>query len=281
MEILQQAPLGKKIAMPAAYDPTLLFPIPRSLARAALGLDIEPPFVGSDTWTAFELGWRNVKGKPEVGIASFTIPCSTPNMIESKSLKLYLNSLNDERFASADAVAARIHTDLLPVLWGDTPASAPMVIDIRALSSWTEVSISELEGDSLDDADIEWDGTPFSIDNLRIDRTRPLVTETLRSDLVRALCRVTAQPDWGSVQISYRGHALPREDLLRYLVSFRHQQEFHEPLAERIFMDLWRHAQPAELSVYLRFVRRGGLDINPFRASVPQEAPQWMRLARQ
>lgn len=281
MDILQDAPLGKKIAMPSGYDPQLLFPIPRNLARKPLGLDQAQPFGGLDVWTAFEMGWRNHKGKPQVGIASFAIPCTTPHMIESKSFKLYLNSLNDMKFDSIDDLKRRLEADLEPVLWGGGPVLAPILIEIRDLSAFVGAAIETLEGDSLDALDIDWDGTTFAMDQLRVDRDGPMVHETLRSDLVRALCRVTAQPDWGSVQIRYRGPALHREDLLRYLLGFRHQQEFHEPLAERIFADLWRHARPLELHVQIRFVRRGGLDINPIRSSAPQDLPRWTRLARQ
>lgn len=281
MDILQKAPLGKKSAMPTGYDPRLLFPIPRSLAREPLGLADTQPFSGADVWTAFEMGWRNAKGKPEVGIATFSIPCHTPHMIESKSFKLYLNSLNDEKFDSKEMLSQRIQADLAPVLWGDQPVAAPIGVEIHSLSAFAGAHIGELPGRSLDDADIAWEEAPFAIEQVRVERDGPVVEETLRSDLVRALCRVTAQPDWGSVAIRYRGHALCHEDLLRYLLSFRHQQEFHEPLAERIFIDLWRHARPVSLSVYIRFVRRGGLDINPYRSSEALETPGLMRLARQ
>lgn len=281
MDVLQKAPLGKKSDMPTGYDPKLLFPIPRALAREPLGLVAAQPFYGTDVWTAFEMGWRNARGRPEVGIASFAIPCNTPHMIESKSFKLYLNSLNDERFDSTQALLHRMKADLEPVLWGGQPAAAPVEIELRPLSSFAGTQIGGLSGQSLDDADIDWDGEPFPIEQVRVAREGPLVEETLRSDLVRALCRVTAQPDWGSVEIRYRGHAMSHEDLLRYLLGFRNQQEFHEPLAERIFIDLWRHIAPSTLQVYIRFVRRGGLDINPFRSSEKGESPPGTRLARQ
>lgn len=281
MDILQKAPLGKKSAMPTGYDPQLLFPIPRTLAREPLGLAASQPFFGADVWTAFEMGWRNQKGKPQVGIATFSVPCTTPHMIESKSFKLYLNSLNDEKFDSKEALLQRLRMDLEPVLWGEQPVGAPLGIELVALSTLGGTPIGELAGQSLDEADIDWEASAFAIEQMRVQREGPLVEETLRSDLIRALCRVTAQPDWGSVEIRYRGHAIEHEDLLRYLLSFRHQQEFHEPLAERIFIDLWRHAKPSNLSVYIRFVRRGGLDINPFRSSDPTASPTGMRLARQ
>lgn len=281
-DLLAHAPLGKRSDTPQGYDPGLLFPIPRTLARDELGLEGALPFMGVDTWTAFELGWLNPKGKPQVGMARIHVPCETPCMIESKSFKLYLNSFNDHRFGSADEVAQCITQDIQPVLW-DGAATGPAVsVELISPEAFAQQRIVELEGLSLDRLDIDMDDPAGEEDqSLACVPDDAVVEEVLRSDLVRALCRVTGQPDWGSVQIRYVGRAIDQERLLRYLIRFRNLQEFHEPLCERIFLDVWQQCRPLKLQVQIRFTRRGGMDINPFRTSYPSPLPGPHRLARQ
>ena len=244
-DVLADAPLGKKSDTPTGYDPSLLFPIPRSLARDGLGLIGALPFMGVDTWTAFELGWLNLKGKPQIGIARIHVPCETPFMIESKSFKLYLNGFNAHRFASAEEVAKRIVEDIHPVLWDGKNGAKPSV-ELLSPDAFALQRIGELEGLSLDRLDIDMDAAALDGPVLSCVDDEAVVEETLRSDLVRALCRVTGQPDWGSIQIRYVGRAIDQEKLLRYLISFRDQQEFHEPLSERIFVDIWRYCRPIQ-----------------------------------
>lgn len=294
MNDLAGAPLGQRSETPASYDPSLLFPIPRALGRADLALSDPLPFVGHDAWTAFEVSWRNAKGRPEVGIALLTVPSSTPFMVESKSLKLYLNSLNDAVIASPAALAAQIQRDLAPVLWGVHTPEAPLQVELLRPDRFDEFALAPLPGTCIDDLDIAWEPQREALLPRIANRTATPLTETgtgtvqeaLHSHLLRSLCRVTAQPDWGSVCISYEGPPLCHESLLRYLLGFRYRQEFHEPVAERIFMDLWRACQPKRLCVEVRFTRRGGIDINPVRASDPDllerhRRPGQVRLARQ
>jgi 7-cyano-7-deazaguanine reductase len=201
-------------------------------------------------------------------------------MIESKSFKLYLNGFNAHRFGSAEDVAKRIVEDIHPVLWGGASGGKPTV-ELVSPDAFAQQRIGELEGLNLDRLDLDMDAPGPNGPVLSCVDDDSVVEETLRSDLVRALCRVTGQPDWGSIQIRYVGRAIDQEKLLRYLITFRDQQEFHEPLAERIFVDIWRYCQPMKLQVLIRFTRRGGMDINPFRTSFPSPTPAQHRLARQ
>jgi 7-cyano-7-deazaguanine reductase len=277
---LSAAPLGQASVTPQAYDAGLLFPIPRRMTRDELGLSEALPFIGHDAWTAYELGWLNRKGKPQVGVAHISVPCETPFMIESKSFKLYLNSLNGERMATVQDLVRRIEDDINRVLWGEHTVMARASCQVLTPEAFGACALGELEGLSLDRLDIDVDEDSDTA--LRVHAEEPVVTETLRSDLLRALCRVTGQPDWGSVQIDYVGQPIDQERLLRYIIGFRNQQEFHEPLAERMFMDIWRACRPLKLRVLLRFTRRGGMDINPMRSSYPLgHGAVFTRLARQ
>jgi 7-cyano-7-deazaguanine reductase len=278
---LALAPLGKSSATPTQYDPGLLFPIPRAMAREGIQLGTDLPFMGHDLWTAYELGWLNHKGKPQVAMAYISVPCESPFMIESKSFKLYLNSLNDHRFDSATEVSQRIADDINPVLWGDQPVRSRATVEVVLPADFGRLRLAELEGLSLDRLDIDVDDATAHSLPVCLPEDATTVEETLTSDLVRALCRVTGQPDWASVQIRYVGRPMDHAALLRYLVGFRNRQEFHEPLSERIFMDIWRLCRPMQLQVLLRFTRRGGMDINPLRTSVPGMASKLLRSARQ
>jgi len=259
-------PLGRHVDYPREYDAALLFPIARALGRREIGLaDAALPFIGFDRWHVYELSWLDPRGKPRVATATLQVPADSPNLIESKSLKLYLNSFNAARFDSDEAVRARITSDLSQV------AGAAVAVEFGL----PPVDDGQTRGaiESLDALDvvIEHYGPPRA-DFISADRAGATVSETLASALLKSNCPVTGQPDWARVLIGYRGAPIDRAGLLRYLVSFRDHCEFHEQCVERIFSDVLRHARPEALSVEARYTRRGGLDINPWRAT-PGYAP--------
>ena len=288
MNLPENSQLGKTSQYIDQYDASLLFPIPRADKRAEIGIAGTLPFLGADMWTAFELSWLNLRGKPQVALAHITVPCETPNIIESKSFKLYLNSFNNTPFADADAVRARLRTDLSEAVWrGAATAAQPGqtagTIGVRILlpELFDREPVYELDGLSLDRLDVECTRYSPAPDLLRVAQDEAPITEVLVSNLLKSNCLVTGQPDWGSVQISYTGAPIDQEGLLQYIVSFRNHNEFHEQCVERIFMDIWTRCKPLKLSVYARYTRRGGLDINPFRTSYPQALPGNTRTARQ
>ena len=271
-------PLGKATEYPAQYDPSLLFPIPRSENR--LKLDIKPnqalPFVGVDIWNAFELGWLNKKGKPQIALAEFQIPADSPNMIESKSFKLYLNSLNSARFEDEAEVRERLITDLSAV------AGSKISTRINPTEAVAKKGMQEMSGVLMDRLDIEIDPS-LSADPtlLEVNESFGPIEQCLVSHLLKSNCPVTGQPDWASVQIRYQGRPILEECLLRYLIGFRQKGEFHEHCVETIFTDIKRQCKPEKLSVYARYTRRGGLDINPFRTDHNAPWPDNVRHARQ
>jgi len=277
----EQSELGKASRYVDHYDASLLFPLPRADKRAELGLGEAMPFFGADIWTAYELSWLNARGKPQLALAHITVPCESPNIIESKSFKLYLNSFNNTVFADEQAVLACLREDLAQALWRG--ASAPGSVGVRLLGTeWFDREpVHELDGLSLDRMDVECRRYTPAPDLLSVLPGDAPVSEVLVSNLLKSNCLVTGQPDWGSVQISYTGDAIAQEGLLQYLVSFRNHNEFHEQCVERIFMDIWTRCKPLKLTVYARYTRRGGLDINPFRTSHPQKLPANIRTARQ
>jgi 7-cyano-7-deazaguanine reductase len=278
----EQSQLGRASAYADQYDAGLLFPIPRAAQRDAMGIASDRlPFFGADLWTAFELSWLNARGKPQLAIAHFTIPCETPNIIESKSFKLYLNSFNSTVFANLQAVRERLRTDLGEAVWRGSDRSAGIGVKLLAPEVFDQEPVYELDGLDLDRLDIECRQYQPAPELLSADLTQPPVTEALTSRLLKSNCLVTGQPDWGSVQIRYNGPPIDQAGLLAYIVSFRNHNEFHEPCAERIFTDIWKRCQPTQLAVYARYTRRGGLDINPFRTSWPQALPANIRMARQ
>ena len=270
-----QSPLGKPSAYADQYDASLLFAMPRAPKRAELGIDGTPPFFGADLWTAFELSWLNLRGKPQLALAHITVPCESPNIIESKSFKLYLNSFNNTRFADAREVRERIRSDI------GTAVGAGIGIKTLGPELFDQEPVHEMDGLNLDRLDVECIHFTPAPELLFAEFDEPPVTETLTSNLLKSNCLVTGQPDWGSVQISYSGAQINQEGLLQYLVSFRNHHEFHEQCVERIFMDVYARCKPIKLSVYARYTRRGGLDINPFRTSYPQGLPPNVRTARQ
>lgn len=278
----EQSQLGRASAYVDQYDASLLFPISRATQREAMGIDGSAlPFFGADLWTAFELSWLNARGKPQLAIAHFTIPCETPNIIESKSFKLYLNSFNSTVFADLEGVRERLRADLSEAVWRGSDRTASIGVKLLAPAVFDQLPVHELNGLDLDRLDIECTQYQPAPELLSSDLTQAPVTEMLTSRLLKSNCLVTGQPDWGSVQIRYSGPPIDQAGLLGYIVSFRDHNEFHEPCAERIFMDVWRHCRPTKLAVYARYTRRGGLDINPFRTSWPQALPENVRTARQ
>ena len=277
----EQSTLGKQTSYPDHYDPSQLFPIERAPKRAEIGLTGALPFFGADLWTAFELSWLNPRGKPQVAIAHFTVPCDTPNIIESKSLKLYLGSFSNTQFASADEVRERLRADLREAAWRGAETQSAIGVRLVLPEAFDREQVQEFDGLSLDRLDIECSDYTPAPHLLRAAVGETPVEETLTSNLLKSNCLVTGQPDWGSIQIAYVGAPIDQERLLQYLVSFRNHNEFHEQCVERIFMDLWRHCRPTRLSVYARYTRRGGLDINPLRASHPLALPANVRNARQ
>ena len=271
----EHSPLGKSTEYKTTYDASLLFAIERRVKWEQFGLDGEQlPYQGVDIWTAYELSWLLPSGKPVVAMAEFQVPAHSPNIIESKSFKLYLNSFNQSTFANADAVERVMANDLSAI------AGAPVAIQIVTLEQATLKGLSCLPGVCIDGLDVQvqtYDAPDAAL--LCADAGRS--DEQLHSHLLRSRCPVTGQPDWGSVAIEYRAERrLQHESLLQYLISFREHQDFHEQCVERIFLDLHHLLRPDFLSVQARYLRRGGLDINPCRST---HAVQWktMRLVRQ
>ena len=267
--------LGQKTEYKSQYDASLLQPVPRRLNRESLGIVEDQPFnQGADVWTCYELSWLNPNGLPQVAIADVAIDFKSENLIESKSFKLYLNSFNQTKFASIKEVEETIAKDL------NQCASGQVSVKIHKLADYTNQPIMNFAGDCIDEQEIQIDSYAFSNQYLENVAEGNTVEETLVSHLLKSNCLITSQPDWGSVQIHYVGKQLNREKLLRYLVSFREHNEFHEQCVERIFTDLMQFAKPEKLTVYARYTRRGGLDINPFRSNF-ESVPANLRMARQ
>jgi 7-cyano-7-deazaguanine reductase len=281
MNTPDQSQLGKPAPYVDHYDASLLFPISRAPKRTELGLHGAVPFFGADLWTAFELSWLTPRGKPQVAIAHVTVPCETPNIVESKSFKLYLNSFTNTAFASADEVRERIRTDVSEAVWRGAPSQSSVGVRLLMPEQFDAEPVHELDGLSLDRLDIDCTTYTPAPELLTAAVGEQPVEEVLTSNLLKSNCLVTGQPDWGSVQIRYSGSQIEQGGLLRYLVSFRNHNEFHEQCVERIFMDVWRQCRPMKLAVYARYTRRGGLDINPFRTSHPMAVPANVRTARQ
>lgn len=275
MSTPEQSPLGQKSAYIDQYDASLLFPIPRQGKRDEIGIGTELPFRGQDIWNAYELSWLNEKGKPQVALAEFRLPAESPNIIESKSFKLYLNSFNQSRFESSDVVQALLIADL------SEAAGAQVDVTVYSLDFAHEHAVIAQwpDAESLDELDVSID--TFETDPALLKAGGEVVEESLCSNLLKSNCLVTGQPDWGSVRIDYRGPKIDREALLKYLISFRQHNEFHEQCVERIFVDLKRACGCESLTVYARYVRRGGLDINPMRTDTDAVVPKNCRLIRQ
>ena len=267
--------LGQNTEYKSQYDASLLQPVPRRLNREGLGIVEQQPFnQGADVWTCYELSWLNPHGLPQVAIADVEIDFKSENLIESKSFKLYLNSFNQTKFASIEEVEQTLTRDLRKC------ASGQVSVKIHKLADYTNQLIVNFAGECIDEQEIQIESYTFSNQYLENIAEDEIVEETLVSHLLKSNCLITSQPDWGSVQIHYVGKRLNREKLLRYLVSFREHNEFHEQCVERIFTDLMQFAKPEKLTVYARYTRRGGLDINPFRSNF-ESVPVNLRMARQ
>ena len=310
----EQSQLGKSTPYCDCYAPELLYPIARQLQRDSLGIVAQAlPFTGADLWTGYELSWLNLRGKPQVALVQVVVPCETPCIVESKSFKLYLNSFSNSRFADAETVRQRIAADVGAAVWSKGAAQPPAVqqqaqqvaanrtdatdaaisaaipsaaapsvrVQLVLPEQFAAQRIENLQGLSLDRLDVECTDYHPAPHWLRVASDEAPVSETFTSHLLRSNCPVTGQPDWGDVQISYTGAPIDQEGLLRYIVSLRNHNGFHEHCVESIFTDIMRQCQPSRLTVYARYTRRGGLDINPLRTNNPQALPPNMRTARQ
>ena len=271
-DILSTLTLGKPTQYKEFYSPELLQGVPRSLNRQELNLGDALPFDGVDRWNGYELSWLNLRGKPQVAILRCEVPCNSINLIESKSFKLYLNSFNQSKVESISHVQKMISKDL------SACAGLPVNVQLFARDEFPSLQLGTLDAQCIDDLDISIDNYDLQPSILTANKTE--VQETLCSHLLKSNCLITNQPDWGSVMIRYHGQQIDSENLLRYLISFRQHNEFHEQCVERIFSDIMRFCQPQKLTVYARYTRRGGLDINPFRSNFESIYPE-RRLARQ
>ena len=272
---LKSLKLGQKTEYASQYDRTLLQPVPRALNRDGLGITQNQPFtIGADIWTAYEISWLNEKGLPQVAIADIYLDYQSQNLIESKSFKLYLNSFNQSKFADFNAVQQTMQRDLSECAQGDVK------VRLNPVAVYDSQKIDHLQGDCIDEQDIEITSYEFNADWLKDCVSDEIVEEKLVSHLLKSNCLITNQPDWGTLHIHYVGNKIDHEKLLRYVVSFRQHNEFHEQCVERIFCDLIHYAKPEKLTVYARYTRRGGLDINPFRSNF-ENLPENLRLARQ
>jgi 7-cyano-7-deazaguanine reductase len=262
----EEIPLGRATAYPEQYSPGLLYAIARTDSRSTLGLTEALPFHGCDIWNAWELTWLNPDGLPQVVTAEIRVPADSPNIIESKSLKLYLNSFAMTAYASSSDVCETIEQDLISCT--DSEVSVQLIPP----SATDGASTAKLPGDSLDTAGVRC--TVYDVDAglLQADSS-DIVTEQLHSHLLRSLCPVTSQSDSGSVMIAYRGPRIDRAGLLRYIVSYRRHNDYHESCVERMFIDILEHCNPEQLSVFARYQRRGGIDINPFRSNFEHDPP--------
>ncbi|MGN8134109.1 NADPH-dependent 7-cyano-7-deazaguanine reductase QueF [Paraburkholderia sp. 22099] len=271
----EQSPLGKPSAYTEQYDASLLFPIARGNAREAIGISAPLPFFGTDIWNAYELSWLNARGKPQIAVATFFVPADSPNIVESKSFKLYLGSFAQTAFESMEVVRETIKRDV------SASCGATVSVHLTAPYEFGKLQMEEFEGLSLDRLDLDADVYQPDASLLKAALNEAPVEETLFSNLLKSNCPVTGQPDWGSVQIHYIGPQIDHAGLLRYIISYRNHTGFHEQCVEKIFIDVLKACKPVKLAVYARYTRRGGLDINPFRTNYNLPMPDNMRLARQ
>ncbi|CAB3740647.1 NADPH-dependent 7-cyano-7-deazaguanine reductase QueF [Paraburkholderia rhynchosiae] len=271
----EQSPLGKPSSYTEQYDASLLFPIARSNARETIGIGAQLPFFGTDIWNAYELSWLNQRGKPQIAVATFFVPADSPNIVESKSFKLYLGSFAQTAFESIEAVRDTIKRDV------SASCGATVSVYLTGPHDFGKLRMEEFEGMSLDRLDLDTDVYTPDASLLKAALDEAPVEETVFSNLLKSNCPVTGQPDWGSVQIHYIGPQIDHAGLLRYIISYRNHTGFHEQCVEKIFIDVMKACKPVKLAVYARYTRRGGLDINPFRTNYNLPMPDNMRLARQ
>lgn len=275
----ENSPLGKKVSYISTYTPDLLFAVPRAAKRAEMGIEEQAlPFQGVDLWNAFEISWLNQKGKPVVALGEFSFPCASPSLIESKSLKLYLNSFNQTRFLTLEEVEGTIRHDLT--------RAAGLAVSVNVVSIETaeaEIELGKFSSPCIDSLDIVCDSYQPQPDCLVLEEmSQGVVTEeSFHTNLLKSNCLVTGQPDWASLEITYRGKQINRAGFLKYIVSLRDHNEFHEQCVERIFVNIMKYCQPQSLTVYARYTRRGGLDINPVRTTEKNLSLRNIRLCRQ
>lgn len=273
----ENSALGKATEYNQSFSPSILYPIPRKETRAKLQQDCLN-FVGEDVWTCYEMSWLKPSGLPTAAVARFRIPCHSHSIVESKSFKLYLNALNNTRFDSSEVLQSVLKEQLSEIV------GAEVGVEVLSLSdTFMHTSALSFSSTCIDDVRLSEDAFVYQPDPtlLAFDaQAADGVEECLYSNLLRSNCPVTNQPDWGSVVITYKGRKICHESLLRYIVSFRECQDFHEHCVERMFSDLRVQLGYESLSVYARYTRRGGLDINPYRASPDRtaEAPVWRTL---
>ncbi len=272
-EKLASQTLGQPTQYASEYDPTLLLALPRSQKRQEIGIGSTLPFYGEDIWNAFELSWLNTNGKPIVAIAQIHFPCDSPSLIESKSFKLYLNSFNNSKFESIESVTQTLEKDL------SHAANTKATVKLKSTDLATKEKIQTFKGICLDELDITTDCYKTNPDFLNT--KNEIVSETLYSHLLKSNCLVTLQPDWGSIQIQYTGPQINHKDLLKYIISYRNHLGMHEDCVEQIFMDIMTYCKPSKLTVYARYTRRGGLDINPVRSTEKSITVNNSRMARQ
>ena len=269
---VKQNPLNQQTNYVFNYQPTLLFAIPRTVNRQLIGITDQLPFKGVDIWNAYEISWLNEKGKPQLAIGEFILPIDSPYLIESKSLKLYLNSFNDTKFPSVLAVEETIKKDLSKY------AEADVLVRLRSVDTHPTYQ-TNFPGICIDELDVECSTYQVNPGLLKFGTKK--VKQQLYSNLMKSNCPITGQPDWASVFIDYEGKQIDHAALLQYLISMRSHAEYHEQCAERIFADIFSRSNPDHLTVYLRYTRRGGLDINPFRSTDTSVPTINYRLARQ
>lgn len=274
MENNNKIPLGKEVEYQSTYNPDLLFAIARQEKRSELGIKTILPFVGEDIWNAFELSWLNDNGLPQVAIAEFRFSANSPNIIESKSFKLYLNSLNQSPFKNRAGLKQTLESDL------SSFTGSKVSVSLQSVDSIESHQISSFKAVCIDAQDLKITQYDYEPQLLKLSDESRVVTESLYSNLLKSNCLITNQPDWGSVYIQYKGNKISQESLLKYLISFRTHNEFHEQCVERIYMDIMQYCKPIELTVYARYTRRGGLDINPWRSNCLKSISN-IRLSRQ
>jgi len=271
----EQSPLGKPSSYTEQYDASLLFPIARKNARDQIGIGATLPFFGTDIWNAYELSWLNARGKPQIAVATFYVPAESPNIVESKSFKLYLGSFAHTQFDSIEVVRDTIKRDV------SAACGSTVSLHLYPPAEFNKLGLDEFEGTPLDRLDLDTDVYLPDASLLTAAVDEAPVEETLFSNLLKSNCPVTGQPDWGSVQIHYVGPQIDHAGLLRYIISYRNHTGFHEQCVEKIFLDVLKMCQPVKLAVYARYTRRGGLDINPFRTNFNLPMPDNLRTARQ
>ncbi|RTK92473.1 MAG: NADPH-dependent 7-cyano-7-deazaguanine reductase QueF [Rickettsiales bacterium] len=255
--------LGKESQYLSQYDKNLLESIPRKSARDDIGIkNAEECFSGYDLWNCYEFSWLNQNGKPEVRIIKFEVSCQSEFIVESKSVKLYLNSFHNTRFKDEKEILTLLTSDL------NEYTKSIVNIEIFHLNHFAGNQLHIFPGICLDEIDIETDIYHVDSSLLKLSNENITVEEELYSNLLKSNCLVTKQPDWASIYIKYKGVKIDHNHLLKYIISFRNHNEFHEQCIEHIYKDIIEICSPEELFIYAKYTRRGGIDINPYRTNM-------------